>query len=196
MSTTPDTPRSHPLLILIRGLPGSGKSYLAHALVDHFGDKHVLVLDPDAIDKQSDAYKQHVKEMADEGLDAIYHPHRFLRAHAFKAIDDNKIIIWNQAFTNPGGFQRTVVALQDYAAEHNTSLPMLVVEVEVTPETAKARIADRVGKGGHDVPEDAWARFIKDYTSFADTYNTVAVHGEDDIKTSVATVLDAVAELA
>jgi len=183
---------SHPVLILIRGLPGSGKSYLAEALRDEIGPEHVLILDPDAIDKNSRAYIDHSQALADEGVEEKFFPHRFLRSHAFQAIEANKVIIWTQAFTLLDGFKRTVHSLQEHAAEHNTTLPLLVVEVNVSPEAAKKRAAEREKQTGRSVSEEAFARFVRDYVSFADQgHHTITVDGEADIHTSVATVMDA-----
>ncbi|HJQ08217.1 MAG TPA: AAA family ATPase [Candidatus Saccharimonadales bacterium] len=187
---------SHPTLILIRGLPGSGKSYLASALQKALGKERVLTLDPDTIDYLSKEYTDLSKDLTSEGVEKKFHPHRFLRTKAHTAITSNKIIIWNQAFTNLGGFNRTVAYLQTYALEHDTHLPLLVVEVEISHDTAKARIAKREKQGGHSVPEGAFVRFINDYASFADKgFNTIVVHGEDDISASVASVIKALKEL-
>lgn len=188
-------PQNHPTLILIRGLPGSGKSYLADALRTALGTDNVAVVDPDATDYTSDAYKQMSAALTAEGVDEKFHPYRFTRAQAYDGITSNKIIMWNQAFTNLDGFNKTVVNLQTYASDHGTTLPLLVVEVNVDPDVAKARVAERVAAGGHDVNEEAWTRFIADYGTFAEHYNTVAVDGGDDVAASVDTVIRALHQL-
>lgn len=182
----------HPSLLLIRGLPGSGKSYLAAALTEAFGRDNVVVLDPDATDYESQAYKDMSAALTAEGVDAKFHPYRFLRAQAWQGIEDHKIVMWNQSFTNLDSFHKTIINLQAYAADHDTTLPYLVVEVGVEPVVAKQRVAERAAKGGHDVSEEAFARFIGDYRSFADQgYPTVAVHGQHDVEQSVTSVIDA-----
>lgn len=185
----------HPILILIRGLPGGGKSYLAAELVSAFGPQNVLSLDPDKIDLASQAYKDFSEQKTKEGIEKIYHPYRWSREKAYEAIAANKIIIWNQPFTNAGGFNRTVTNLEEYALHHGKKLPHLVVEVEIDPEIAKARVEDRKQRGGHGPSAEAWEKFIADYTTFADKYNTVVVNGQDDVKASAKKVLDAVAKL-
>lgn len=196
MDTT-DTPYvAHPVLIMIRGLPGSGKSYLATALREALGANNVVILDPDAIDYTAQAYTDLSRELREQGVEEKFHPNRYLKSLGYKALDEGKSIIWNQAFTDLHGFSRSHSSLQDYAAEHNMLLPLLVVEVQVDPAVAQARVADRVAAGGHEVSEEAFARFTQAYKSFAsEDYNTITVHGNDDVSKSVATVLRALEEL-
>ncbi len=181
---------------MIRGLPGSGKSHLAEALRDMLGKDRVVILDPDAIDFESPAYRQLCEQLTAEGVEEVFFPNRFLKSVGYQAIDDGKIIIWNQAFTDLGGFGRSSQSLLDYAAKKGLNLPLLVIEMQVSSDTAKARIAERAGKGGHDVPEERFARFIDEYKSFADQgYTTVSASGEDDVAASLAKVLDALQAL-
>lgn len=185
----------HPLLVLVRGLPGGGKTYITNELVKSFDPDEYIVLDPDATDYESDAYKAHMADMKQQGIEPIYYPYRFLRAKAQHAIAEHKIIIWNQPFTLLGGFNRTVDFLQEVAAEQGIKLPTLVVEVEITEETARERVADRKKNGGHGPSGDAFKAFFEDYVSFAGhaegRYQTVTVHGEDDAQTSVRTIKEA-----
>jgi predicted kinase len=184
-----------PALLLIRGLPGSGKSYLARALRDYFGPDRVLLLDPDATDYNGTSYAVHVQSMEAQGIEAKFHPYRFLRGQAETAIATRKIVIWNQAFTLLGGVQRTVDHLQDVAASHDLLLPTLIVEVAIDHETAKARVAARASDGGHDVSPEAFERFISDYRSFADEgFNTIGLQGTDNIEAMVSAVVTALAE--
>jgi len=186
----------HPTLILIRGLPGGGKSYIAVALQQALGEAAAVILDPDKIDLQSKEYRALSQALTAEGVDQKFHPYRYLRAQAYAAIEAHQYIIWNQGFTNLDGFQKTVVNLQTYAADHGTTLPLLVVEVEIPQHVAKARVAAREQQGGHGVSEEAFVRFIADYRSFAsEGYNTVTIQGENPVAASVATIQDALNEL-
>lgn len=184
-----------PLLILVRGLPGSGKSHVVTELIKAFDPSEYIVLDPDATDYKSQAYKLHTDAMKKEGIEPIYYPYRFLRGKAQHAIAEHKIIIWNQPFTLLGGFNRTVDYLQGVAAEQGIMLPTLVVEVEITEETARKRVAERKLNGGHGPSGDAFKTFMDDYVSFAahaeGRYQTVTVHGENDVRDSVAAIKDA-----
>jgi predicted kinase len=186
-----------PILVIIRGVPGSGKSYLAAALKESLGQDAAVILDPDAIDQTNEAYLDFSRQLTLEGVDRKFHPYRFSRAQAYAAIEANKVVIWNQAFVNLDGFGKTVKNLQAYAAEHDRQLPLLVVEVSVNEATAKQRIAKRQAMGGHDVPDETFARFVGDYASFSEKgYNVVSVNGENDVAVSVAAVKKALGTLS
>lgn len=185
-----------PSLILIRGLPGSGKSYLTEELVRRLGKESVMVLDPDLIDMQSEEYLRLKQELKNEGVEEKFHPFRFSRARASQGILDGKIIIWSQAFTLLGGFQRLTSYLLDFAKEQGEELPILVVEMSVNPETAKKRIADRTTRGGLDVPPENFERFINDYTSFkSEGFSTVDGDGDGDVSQTADKVLAELAKL-
>lgn len=187
--------RAYPIAIFIRGLPGSGKSYLTDALKKSLGGQAV-VLDPDAVDQKSDEYLQFVEAQVREGVDPKLHLYRWSRAKAYAAIEAHKIIVWNQAFTNLEIFRKMIDRLETHAAGCHTKLPILVVEVEADYKLIRHRVTERASRGGHNVTDEAFAKFIADYKSFADEgFNTVRVHGEADINQSVAIILDALDNL-
>lgn len=192
--------REYPILILVRGLPGSGKSYLATRLqqvIKEQTNEDVVMLDPDATDYDSKEYAEHVKAQTKEGVDPKLHAYRFLRAQAYEGIAAHKIIVWNQPFTNLEVFNKMVARLRDHAAQHATHLPILVVEVEIDLETAKARVAQRKAAGGHGPSDTTFLRFTNDYTSFAPHgYTTVQINGTDDPTTSVETIMQAIRALS
>lgn len=188
--------QDHPTLIIVRGLPGSGKTYLAAELIKALGQDEVVMLDPDATDYDSPAYAEHTKALAADGVDPKLHAYRFLRAQAHRGIETHKTIIWNQPFTNLEIFNKMVANLRGHAAEHNTQLPILVVEVEVDPAIAKGRVAERKQQGGHGPSDQTFARRVDDYTSFAPYgYATVSVRGDEDVTASVSRVLQALQDL-
>jgi adenylate kinase family enzyme len=183
-------------LILVRGLPGSGKSHLATAIREALGQDNAVILDPDKIDQNSKAYLELCDALSKEGVDKIYFPNRFLKAVGYEAIDAGKIVIWNQAFTLWDGFNRTINSLKEHAASRGLDLPVLVVEVEINPEVAKKRISDRVTNGGHDVSDERFNRFIDEYESWSGRgFETVIVNGEQEVSKSVAEVLKALDKL-
>lgn len=185
-----------PLLVFIRGLPGSGKSYLAERLAMALPDDEVIVLDPDAIDYEGVAYGKHVEAQNTEGVDEKLHPYRFLRAQAYKAIEDGKIILWNQPFTNLELFHKVVARLQQYAGEHGKDLSTLIIEVTIDESTAKTRVKQRKDKGGHGPSNKTFDKFINDYTSFANEgFQTIEVNGNGDVNKSVEAVKDAISSL-
>jgi predicted ABC-type ATPase len=187
----------HPLLIIVRGMYGSGKSYLAAQLHKAFGEDAVVALDPDTIDRDSQEYRNHSAALTAEGVDAAIHPYRFSLGKAFQGISDHKVIIWNQPFTNLDMFKRMIGRLEERAAQEHTTLPMLVVEVSIDPAVAKARVAERQAAGGNSISDEVFAQRLSEYASFAsEGYTIVSVRGEDDVAASVATVLEAARALS
>ena len=156
-----------------------------------------MVLDPDATNYASKAYQQHVKDQTAEGVDPILHPYRFLRAQAYDGITSNKIILWNQPFTNLDSFVKVTDRLQEYAKEHDVTLPMLVVEVTIDPQAAKARVDARKKDGGHGPSDATFNRFTSDYKSFAEHgFSTVTVQGDADANISVKAILEQIQTFA
>jgi predicted kinase len=185
-----------PILMLIRGIPGSGKSYLAEVIRKTIGADMVVLLDPDSIDYTSDSYIDLSKSLAAEGVEEKFYPNRFLKSEAYEAVKQGKLIIWNQPFTDAGGFERTIDSVRTFAAEQHIPLPILLVEVEVDHETAKQRVSSRKAQGGHGPSDGRFTRFTQEYISFGDKgYRTVIVHGEDNVAQSAAIVMRALHEL-
>jgi thymidylate kinase len=182
----------NPVLIIVRGLPGSGKTYIANELGKAFDRDQVVKLDPDATDYESAAYTKHVEQLTEEGVDPKLHAYRFLRAQAYDGIKDHKVVIWNQPFTNLEIFHKMMDRLNTHAAENNTKLSVLVVEVEIDPLIAKARVDSRRQAGGHGPSDDTFTRFVHDYKTFSnDGYNTVTVSGDTNVSESVTAILEA-----
>lgn len=173
--------KKHPILVLVRGLPGSGKSYIADRVLQLFPKGEVILLDPDRTDYESSDYKDLSRKLRQEGVDEKFYPYRFLRAQAHAAIESCRVVMWTQAFTQLDGFQKTIVNLTDYAKRHGLELPLIVVEVEVAPDLAKARISERVLSGGLDVDSDRFDRFVSEYGSFeSEGYDTLRIDGSSD----------------
>lgn len=188
---------TQPLLIVIRGIPGSGKSFVAHALQHELGENNVVMLDPDATDYESDAYRRHVEQQHAEGVEPALHAYRYLRQQAYNAIAAHKIIIWNQPFTNLEIFEKMVARLRTRADECQTQLPILVVEVEAGQTLAKQRVTERMAAGGHGPSDATLQRRFNEYETFAGKgYQVVSVQGDDAVSTSVSRVLQAVHSVA
>ncbi len=191
---------AHPILLVVRGIYGSGKSYLAERVQQQlqqlYGQDSVVMLDPDATDYQSQDYKNHVTQQTIDGVDPALHPYRYLRAQAYAGIADHKVVMWNQPFTNLEIFNKMIANLLICADEHSTSLPILVIEVTADPTLAKARVIQRIKQGGHGPTDGTIDRRVAEYFSFAPHgYATISVSGEDDVAESLQTVLPKITEL-
>lgn len=187
---------NHPIVVLVRGLPGSGKSYLANKVAQALETDRVVELDPDATDYESREYKEHVNSQKAQGVDESLHAYRFLRAKAYKGIEENKIVIWNQPFTNKVIFQKMVGRFYDHAHKHNKKMEILVVQVEIDPSMAKQRLNVRKKNGGHGPSDNTFNRFTNDYHIFKDAgYNSITVNGDNSVTKSVQQVIKSIYSL-
>lgn len=178
-------------LIIVRGVPGSGKSYISSALAAALGTDATVVLDPDVIDMNSSEYRAFSADLSAQDVDQKFHPFRYLRQHGYDGILQHKTVIWNQAFNDFDGFEITVKRMQKFAQQHDVSLRVLVVEVEIDKETARSRIAQRAAAGGHDVPSEKLNQFVVNYQSFAGRgYDTIVVNGAGDSDESLRSIVD------
>lgn len=178
-----------PTVVFIRGIPGSGKSFIANALSIRVSGSKV-VLDPDEIDKNSQEYLDLVENLTNEGVDSKFYPYRFLRAKAHDMIEQRGTIIWNQAFTDLVGLQKTIINLTNHAEEKGLKLKFLVVEVEVDPALAKERISERAKSGAHDVDDENFERFLRDFRSFENEgLNVIKVDGSQPAEKSAEKIL-------
>mgnify|MGYP000290362272 CR=1 FL=1 len=190
------TKQEYPTLIIVRGLPGSGKTYVAQKLIQEFARDEIIMLDPDVVDQKSSEYIAHVKQATADGVDPKLHLYRFLRAQAYHGIAACKTIVWNQPFTNLEIFNKMMANMQLQATEHNVDLKVLVVEVSTDPTVAKQRVDARKKSGGHGPSDATFDRFAHDYHSFADAgYKTVSIDGVAAVEDSVVTVLAAIKNL-
>jgi len=187
--------REYPTLILVRGLPGSGKSYLATRLQEAIGQDKVVLLDPDFVDDKSQEYLDHCKQQVADGVDPKLWLYRYNRLRAQNGITSDKVVIWNQPFTDRDIFNKMNLNLQTHAATHGVRLAALVVDVILDPSIAKARIEYRKSQGGHGPSDDTFEHFTSEYVSFSEDYKTITVNGDDDVAISVATVKRAMTEL-
>jgi predicted ABC-type ATPase len=180
-----------PVLVIVRGVPGSGKTYFAELLEKALGKDICVNLDPDATDYNSQEYKDHVQEQIKEGVDTKLHPYRFLRAKAYKAILEGKVIIWNQPFTDLAIMKKVTDRLEEYSKLHQTQLSILVLEVIVPKEVAWERIAKRVASGGHGPSEGRFTQFFKQYQSASPGgYECVSIDGLADNSEIVGKIAD------
>ena len=165
------------ILIIVRGIPGSGKSYLSERLHDTIGHKKSVLLDPDTLDTTSTDFQEFSKQLSREGLDSAIHPFRWLRYQACQHARPGYVTIWNQPFTQKGIFDRLVTFIQAEADKNNVKVKVLVVEVIAPKEIAYSRIVARIKSGGHGPSENTFAKRVEDFISFSDSYETLQLDG-------------------
>lgn len=173
-----DSHNNQSTVLFIRGLPGSGKTTIANILKENL-PKGTLVLDPDEVDQQSQAYINHVNQMKNQKVDPKLFVYRYLRQQAYQGITDKCIIIWNQPFTNLDIFNKMTTRLKDHAKAVNVSLKILVIEVEIDEKLAYQRVTKRINDGGHGPSKNRFNQHMTDYKSFVNVgYDVVTVNGD------------------
>ena len=175
-----------PRVILIRGLPGSGKSTIAQELVSLLGNASLL--DPDHIDYSGFEYNDFVSGLQQRlpSLDSKYFPYRFLLHKARLALTKGEDIIWCQPFSDQEGLFNTIETLRNYASEMNSRLDITIIDVEVDPNTAFNRVSARRSNGGHGLDEESFRDFV-DHFSYLRGYSLprdchyLFISGEGDL---------------
>lgn len=179
-----------PALIIIRGIPGSGKTSIARGLTEALGN--VEHIDPDDVDVASEVYRDFSRSLSAQGIDEKFHMYRYLNAKARAAIDAGSVLIWNQAFIDFKGLSITIERLREYADGRGIPLPVLVVNVAIDPAVARRRTEARAAQDGRIIDDDVMARFIRDYVPLDQAaYPSITVQGADPVATSVTAVVDA-----
>lgn len=177
-------------ILFIRGIPGSGKSYVASNLVNAMKDREVVLLDPDAIDFSNPAYKALSEELSAQDLPEAIHPFRWLRGQAVAACKPDTLIIWNQPFTNEGILSRLAQFLTKAANDSDVELEVLILELETASEIAYERIQKRIADGGHGPSKDTFDHRVEHYISFADSHKTLVIDGTNNIDEITTSVLE------
>lgn len=159
--------KKHAIILLIRGMPGSGKTKIALHIKKFFSDDCV-VLDPDTLDKNDPDFNALRTELQGTISEDVI-PYRYLLKKANEAVGRGKVVIWPQAWTKLWGIKSALRSL----TEKNPELKRIVVEIELPIEIIKKRIAERVKTGGRGLDQRSLADFLEafepwDKTQFPD----------------------------
>ena len=172
------------VLMFIRGIPGSGKTFIATETAKKIGNNEVLLIDPDTVDTESTEYLEACQRMRSEGVNETLFTYRFLREKARNGLLSRKVVIWNQAFTGIESFALVVDNFKQYAVENNIALKIYVTEVAIDPVIAKQRVRQRTANGGHGVDDDKFEEFIQKYRSLEGSglgYDIISIDGSEDV---------------
>lgn len=186
-----------PAIVIVRGLPGSGKSFLVEATCNMLPSHSFVVLDPDAVDYEGEEYTRFSESLRADAVDEKLYPYRYLRQKAYGGLLDGKVVVWNQAFTHQDILDRTIKNLVQYGKDHEfENIAVLIVEVAVDPRVARRRLEERKGAGGHVVTEDAMVRFVRDYATFAAYgYEILSIDGSSNIRASAQKLANRILEI-
>lgn len=126
-------------LVIIRGIPGSGKSTIASCLSQNLGAR-ALRIDPDEYRYKAVLQPPQRSEDRNELFDKLANK-------ALEALRLGKIVIWDQALTN----------LDENLIDRIKSVimptPILLVEIEIPEDKAWARVEQREKEGSQTGPE-------------------------------------------
>lgn len=181
-------------LIIVRGLPGSGKSVLSEAIAQRLPVGSVTLLDPDLI-LEEEEYNSFVLNLSltNPDLDSKYYPYRYLIHKAEDSLISRKLVIWNQPFTDLHGLEYTIRKLQKRLAERgHGSFEVLIVEVEVPVDIAQARIRSRIERGGYGPNEELFVEYVQRYETVQGLgldYGVLGVNGTQDVSQLAEDVL-------
>ena len=184
---------SSPQLIFVRGLPGSGKSFLSCTLARNLGAEHVSVIDPDTIVKDSEEYIDFTSNLTtnEPEVDPKFFPFRYLLFKSQQALESKKSVIWNQPFTELDGLRYTISSLVKFAESVNQHVNVIIIDIELTPEVVYARIERRINGGGHGPDLPTFQSFVSKFQE-SDTlgYKHLTVDGEKPLQTNINLILD------
>lgn len=156
-----------PNLLIIRGVPGSGKTSLAREMQKRFGWETSVIIDPDEIDKQSANYVSFVENLKlnNPDIDENIYPYRFLLSQAKNVLETGTTVIWDQPFTVLEGLRYTIGTLTAHAKALGISLPVLIIELQTSKKEAIRRVDKRQSEGGHGLTVDQIDFFFGKYST-------------------------------
>jgi len=178
-----------PHLLIIRGVPGSGKTSLAKEIQKRLGLESSVVIDPDEIDKQSPNYRSFIEDLKSNSpdIDESIYPYRFLLSRAKKAIELGTTVVWDQPFTVLDGLKYTTGTLTAHAKDLGISLSVIIVELQIPKEEAIKRINKRESEGGHGLTVDQINFFFEKYST-AEGFGFTTLRFETINKSSIELV--------
>lgn len=154
-----------PLFIIIRGIPGSGKTDLAEYVQTKWDTSNLVVLDPDYVNQTDpdflsyrsdqlatdEIYKKESFENDPQLIDKLV-VSRYLLNQAKEAISTGKSVIWNQPWSIKYNILWTINEIQLSASEQARVHP-IIVELVIRESVARKRVESRKTRGGHGPSE-------------------------------------------
>jgi hypothetical protein len=181
--------RSENLLVLVRGLPGAGKTKFSRKLTSRIEES--IHLNPDEIEK-NDEYRTFSKRLGQDGVSEVFHPYRYLRERAVDGLRKGGLIVWEQPWSSMEGINITV----DHLRERVTGeMRVLIVDVDIEPEEAWRRVKKRLESGGHGPDKQVFNRFVEDYCSAEELpYDHLSISGSGILDDQIERALESIDE--
>jgi hypothetical protein len=154
-----------PVLILLRGLPGAGKSTLTKEIVSSFSiQTAVEVIDPDAITPDDPHFQNFKAEDSEPDREKVL-VYRYNSYRAIQFLTLKKIVIWDQVWSKLDGLVLTVRKILGGlvgVGEDNFRLPIFVMEIHYSAEQAYIRVEGRNRKG-KDLPIHIFEKYVNNF---------------------------------
>lgn len=168
-----------PLLVFIRGIPGSGKSHLSEYLIQNGIIDNCELIDPDSINDSNLNYMEFFKDQIKNGTNEEVIPWRYNLSLTIEALLHGKNVIWNQPWTELEGIKTTLERVQNALREHDCEKATiyLIVELLIRPELAWNRIQERLVRGGHGPNKEKFQHYLK-YDRIPQSYNYISLSAE------------------
>lgn len=135
------------MLIIVRGLPGSGKSTLTKALSNNGIPSPTLVLDPDKVNKHSAEFCDHIKKQP-TNLPEKTLIYRMLLYQTIEALKEDVTVLWEQAWSWREGIEITIEKISRALCEQEQPI-ILIFELVLCINTAQKRVEERFRQGKH-----------------------------------------------
>src|SRR5581483_1224699 len=143
-----------PHLVILRGLPGSGKSSVANKIKDALSQK-IEIVDPDLIKKKDEEYINFVNHeiLKEPDLEPKFLPYRYLLSKTIAFLENKKSVIWSQPFSDLEKLRYTIGKIKERTPD--LKWQTFIVDILIDKDTAIQRINDRKRLGGHG-PDDRY----------------------------------------
>lgn len=178
-----------PKLVIVRGLPGSGKTFLSHKLKDVIQRESTSVLDPDEINRETYEYVEFTARLRSDNamLDPKFFPFRYLIEMASNSLNQGGIVIWNQPFSDLEGL---AITFERLGRNVDRPFEILIIDLEISPELARKRIEERIKNGGHGPDRKKFDDFVAGFQR-ADCmgHNHMVVESEAILERDVENIL-------
>jgi thymidylate kinase len=163
-------------LIMIRGIPGSGKSTLSRRMLEMLGSR-ATEINPDEA-----RYKNGHFDNNSENEAGIF---AYLDSLAKDRLRDGGVVVWQQVWTT----LKTGRNLQDHIRDKFNPGSLILIEIDIPKEVAWERIVNRESQGGSQrITRDEFDRYVNQYISLGAVIaesERILINGQDLLEKNV-----------